>query len=64
MPVEWIDPVPAIRFEGGPLACEIIGTSRFGDELTLYIRVPSDDGFIVYLVTVTSSYRDLRWQRT
>ena len=68
MPVEWLDPVPAIRFEGGPLPCTIIGTSRFGTELTIYLRIPVVDafgeGYIVYLCTVSSAYRDLPWQRT
>ena len=62
MPVEWIDPAPAVRFEGGPLPCTIIGTSRLPDgELTLYLRVPDGEGYIIYLVTVTSAYRDQPW---
>ena len=45
MPVEWLDPIPAIRFEGGPLPCTIIGTSRFGTELTIYLRIPIVDAY-------------------
>ena len=45
MPVEWLDPIPAIRFEGGPLPCTIIGTSRVGTELTIYLRIPIVDAY-------------------
>ena len=66
--IEWLDPVPAIRFEGGPVPCTIIGTSRFLDELTIYLRIPIVDaygeGYIVYLCTVSSAYRDRPWQQT
>ena len=66
--IVWLDPVPSIRFEGGPVPCVIIGTSRFQNELTIYLRIPvadaRGDGYIVYLCTVYSAYRDLPWQQT
>ena len=66
--VIWLNPVPNIRFEGGPAPCTIIGTSRFQNQLTLYLRVPILDaygeGYVVYLVHVDSAYRDLPWQQT
>ena len=66
--IVWLDPVPVVRFEGGPVLCQIIGTSRFQNELTLYLRIPIADaqgeGFIVYLCTVYSAYRSVPWQQT
>ena len=64
----WLDPIPNVRFVGAPVECAIIGTSQFQNQLTLYVRVPVVDqhgpGFIVYLATVDSAYRDVRWTRT
>ena len=57
MPVEWLDLIPAPIFTGGPLNCEIIGTSTWLGEITLYIRVPGAGGSLVCLATVTSAYR-------
>ena len=61
--VVWIDPIPNVRFEGAPVGCTIIGTSRFQGQLTIYVRVPIHDhlgyGFLVYVATVDSAYRDV-----
>ena len=66
--ITWLDPIPSIRFDGGPVPCTVIGTSRFQGQLTIYLRVPYVDaqgeGYIVYLVNVASAYRDLPWQQT
>ena len=64
----WLDTIPNVQFSGAPVSCEIIGTSRFQDQITLYVRIPVHDahgyGFVVYLATVDSAYRDIRWART
>ena len=66
--VIWLDPIPNVRFEGAPVSCEIIGTCRFQDRITLYVRIPVHDhlgyGYVVYLATVDSAYRDVHWTRS
>ena len=57
MPVVWLDPIPAIVFAGGPLACEIIGTSSWLGEVTMYIRITGPRGGVVYLANITSAYQ-------
>jgi hypothetical protein len=57
MPVQFLDPIPRIPFDGDPIIVEIIGTSRFLDDLTVYIRVCYSVFSIVYLATVTGAYR-------
>ena len=55
MPVVWLDPIRAIILEGGPLACEIIGTcSRLG-EVSVYSKLSGPGGTVVYLATILSA---------
>ena len=56
MLVVWLDPIPAIIFSGRPLSCEIIGTSSWLGEVTIYIRVTGPGGTLVYLANITSAY--------
>ena len=64
----WLDPIPNVQFIGAPVPCEIIGTSRFQDQITLYVRIPVHDhrgyGYVVFLASVDSAYRDIQWART
>ena len=67
--IQWLDPGPVIRFLGGdPVEALIIGTSRFQNDLTLYIQIPvahaQGVGHVVYLCKVYSAYRHVAWQRT
>ena len=59
----WIAPIPNVRFAGAPVDCMIIGTCRFQGQLTIYVRIPIHDhlgyGFLVYVATVDSAYRDV-----
>ena len=61
--VEWLDPIPNVRFAGGPVECTITGTCRFMGRYQLYVRIPMHDhlgyGYLVYVATVDSAFRDV-----
>ena len=58
-----LDPIPNIRFEGGPAHCTIIATSFIQGELRLFVRISVTDkrgtSYVVYNCVADSAYRDI-----
>ena len=56
-------PIPAIRFDGGPVMASIIGSSFHQVVFHIYVGVPSREhqgsNHIVYRCSVFSAYRDI-----